>query len=127
MKIKEIMKSPVVKINQDATIKECDDLLEKHDINGVPMMDNGRVVGVITRDDIFRSIVPRYPEIFEEERYLTDFDYIEERISKIRELKVVDLMGAPAIPTTIKTDKKNGFVSSQLSIRPPQYYRHQNA
>lgn len=97
MKAKEIMKSPVITTSQDATIKECGDLLEKHDVNGVPVMDNGRIVGVITRDDIFRSILPRYPEIFEEERYLTDFNYIEERISKIRELKVRDLMGTPAM------------------------------
>ncbi len=97
MKVKEIMKSLAVTINQDATIKECGDLLEKHDINGVPVMDNSRVVGVITRADIFRSILPRYPEIFEDERYLHDFEYVEEKISKIRELKVKDLMGTPAM------------------------------
>jgi acetoin utilization protein AcuB len=97
MKVKEVMKKSVITVNKDASIKECGDLLEKHDINGVPVTDNGRIVGVITRADIFKSILPRYPEIFEEERYLMDFEYIEERIDKISKLKVHDLMGAPAM------------------------------
>jgi CBS domain-containing protein len=97
MKIKEVMKSPVITINKNASIRECGDLLEKHDINGMPVMDNGRVVGVITRADIFRSILPRYPDIFEEERYLMDFEYIEERIDKISKTNVMDLAGIPAM------------------------------
>lgn len=95
MKVEEIMKKPVFTISKDASIKECGDLLEKHDINGMPVMDNDRVVGVITRADIFKSILPRYPDIYKEERYLTDFEYVEERIHKIRELKVKDLMSSP--------------------------------
>ena len=71
MMVKEIMKSPVVTINEDATIKDCGELLEKHHINGMPVVDDGRVIGVITRADIFKSILPRhllqmierYPEI----------------------------------------------------------------
>lgn len=97
MKVKEVMKKPVITVSKDATIKECGDLLEKHDINGVPVTDNGRVVGVITRADIFKSILPRYPEIFEEERYLMDFEYIEERIERISKIRVMDLMASPAM------------------------------
>jgi CBS domain-containing protein len=97
MKVKEVMKKSVITVSKDTTIKECGDLLEKHDINGVPVTDNGRVVGVITRADIFKSILPRYPEIFEEERYLMDFEYIEERIDRISKLRVHDLMGTPAM------------------------------
>lgn len=97
MKVKEVMKRSVVTVSKDASIKECGDLLERHDINGAPVIYNGRVAGVITRADIFKSILPRYPEIFEEERYLMDFEYIEERIGKISELKVQDLMGSPAM------------------------------
>jgi CBS domain-containing protein len=91
------MEKSVVTTNKDASIKECGDLLEKHDINGMPVMDNDEVVGVITRADIFKAILPRYPDIYEEERYLTDFECIEGRINKIRELKVKELMSSPAI------------------------------
>ncbi len=115
MKVKEIMKSPVITINQDATIKECGDLLGKHDVNGVPVTDNGRIVGVITRADIFKSILPRYPDVLEEKRYLKDFKYIEERIDKICVLKVRDLMGAPAI--TLDEDAALAKAGSTMVLR----------
>ena len=97
MKVKEIMKSPVITVGKDATLKECGDLLEKHGINGAPVVDDDHVVGLITRADIFRSILPRYPEIFKDERHLMDFEYMEERIRKVTKIEVSELMGSPAM------------------------------
>ncbi|MBW1676347.1 MAG: CBS domain-containing protein [Deltaproteobacteria bacterium] len=97
MKVKEIMKSPVITVNKNATIKECGDLLEKHGINGAPVVDDNRVVGLITKADIFKSILPRYPEIFKDERHLMDFEYMEERIRKVTKIEVSELMGSPAM------------------------------
>ena len=97
MKLQEIMKTPVITVNKDATMKECGELLEKHVINGAPVVDDGRVVGVITRADVFKSILPRYPEIFKDERQLTTLDCIKERISKVTKIKVSEVMGSPAM------------------------------
>ena len=97
MRVKEIMKGPVVTVNKDTTVKECGDLLQKHGINGAPVVDDEHVVGLITRADIFRSILPRYPEIFKDERHLLDFEYMEERIKKVTRIEVSELMGSPAM------------------------------
>ena len=97
MKLKEIMKGPVITVKKNATIKECGDLLQKHNINGAPVVDNSRVVGVITRADIFRSILPRYPEIYKDEQQLMDLEYIEARIDKVSKLKVSEVMVSPAM------------------------------
>jgi CBS domain-containing protein len=103
MKVKELMTSPVITIGKKATIKECGDLLEKHDINGVAVVEKDLVIGLITRADIFRSILPRYPELFEDERCLKDIEYIEERIHKVHKIKVDELMGTPAITVDSET------------------------
>jgi CBS domain-containing protein len=108
MKVKEIMKIDVITVNKDATIKDCGDLLEKHGINGAPVVDNGRVLGVITRADIFKSILPRYPEISEEQRYLMDFEHIEERIDRVSKTKVSEFMGSPAM----KVDQETPIVKA---------------
>ena len=97
MRVKEIMKGPVITVNKDTTVKECGDLLQKHAINGAPVVDGEHVVGLITRADIFRSILPRYPEIFKDERHLVDFEYMEERIKKVTRIEVSELMGSPAM------------------------------
>lgn len=98
MKVKDLMKSPVITVGKNATVKEAGDLIESHDVNGIAVMDGDNVVGVITRADIFKSILPRYPELFEDdERCLRDFEVIEERIGKINKVRVSELMGAPAM------------------------------
>ena len=97
MRVKKIMKGPVITVNKDATIKECGDLLQKHGINGAPVVDDEHVVGLITRADIFRSVHPRYPEIFKDETHLVDFEYIEKRIKKVTRIEVSELMGSPAM------------------------------
>jgi CBS domain-containing protein len=97
MKIKEIMKAPVITVKSDATLKECGDLLKNHNINGAPVVSNDHIVGVITRADIFRAVLPRYPEIYKDERHLTDFDYLETRIDKVTRMKVSEVMASPAM------------------------------
>lgn len=97
MKVKEIMKHPVFTVRQDDTIKTCGELMEEHNINGAPVVDNDRVVGFITRHDIFKAILPRYPDLYEDEKLLMSFEYIEERIHKVKKVKVRELMGSPAV------------------------------
>jgi predicted transcriptional regulator len=97
MKIKEIMSHPVVTVEKEATIKECGDLFEARDINGAPVVQGDHVVGVITRADIFRSILPRYPEIYKDERHLGDLGYLEGRIDEVTKMKVSEIMASPAM------------------------------
>lgn len=99
MKVREIMNRSVITTSKDTTIKVCGDLMEKHDINGMPIIEGDKVVGVITRADIFKAILPRYPEIYDDNEYYMNFEHIEERINKIQELKVKELMSFP--PVTI--------------------------
>jgi len=97
MKLKEIMKHPVITVKSEATLKECGDLLQEHNINGAPVVDNDHVVGVITRADIFRSVLPRYPEIYKDEKQFMDLEYIEARIDKVIKMKVSEVMVSPAM------------------------------
>jgi CBS domain-containing protein len=115
MKVAEIMKKTVFTISKDASIKECGDLLEKHNVNGMPVLDGDKVVGIITRADIFKTILPKYSDIYINEGYLIDFEYIEERIHKIKELKVKDIM-APT-PLTLSQDTPLVKAGSLMILR----------
>lgn len=97
MKVREIMKSPVISVTKDNTIKEAVNLLEKNDINGAAVLDRGRLVGMITRADIFRSILPSYTDICEDERYLKDHEFIEERIERVSSMKVAGIMSTAVV------------------------------
>jgi CBS domain-containing protein len=58
--IGEIMTRNPVTVTPDMPIIEVAQRLLEHRIGGVPVVDEERVVGVITESDLFRLIVTRY-------------------------------------------------------------------
>lgn len=115
MKISQIMSKKVHTIGPDKTLKECAEVLKKHHVNGLVVVEKEKVVGVITKADIFKAILPRYPDIIEEERYMSDLEYIEERVSKLFEMKVSDIMGMP--PITVSSDMPIVRAGSTMILR----------
>lgn len=57
LKIKELMSSNVRTISSDATIKEAADIMNTIDVGSIPVLENNRVVGIVTdRDIVLRSV-----------------------------------------------------------------------
>lgn len=115
MKVSEIMTKQVYTIGPDSSLKECAEVLKKCQSNGLVVVDGGKTVGVITKADVFKAILPRYPDIIEDERHMTDFEYIEERVHKLFELKVEEIMGSP--PITVSSDMPIIRAGSLMIVR----------
>lgn len=64
IKVREVMKSPVVTVSPDTPIREAARLMLENKIAGLPVLDGDRLVGIITESDIFRMLV----EAWETER-----------------------------------------------------------
>jgi len=58
--IHDVMTHDVVTVSPDASIGEVAQQLLDHRIGGVPVIEKGRIVGVITESDLFRVIVTTY-------------------------------------------------------------------
>ncbi len=54
MKVSDIMTSPVVTITLDTPVNEIANLLIEHHISGVPVIENGRVVGLVNEFELLR-------------------------------------------------------------------------
>jgi CBS domain-containing protein len=54
MKAKDIMTTPVVTIEPDTTVREIAALLLKRRISAVPVVESGRVVGLVSEGDLLR-------------------------------------------------------------------------
>jgi acetoin utilization protein AcuB len=115
MKIGEIMTKEVHTIGPSQTLKECAEILNKHRANGLVVTEDGKAIGVITKTDIFKAILPRYPDIIEDERHMTDLEYIEERAHKLYEMKVSEIMGSP--PITVSSDMPIVKAGSLMVLR----------
>lgn len=53
----DVMTRAVVTVGPDAPVMEVARLLLQHRIGGIPVVDEGQVVGIITESDLFRLIV----------------------------------------------------------------------
>ncbi len=55
--VDKIMTREVVTVSPDATIRDAANLMLKHEIGALPVMEDDKLVGIITESDIFRIIV----------------------------------------------------------------------
>ena len=61
--IGEIMTRTVVTVTPETSIMDVARLLLDHRIGGVPVVEGGRVIGMITESDLFRLIVAQQAEV----------------------------------------------------------------
>lgn len=55
--VKDVMKSPVHTVGPDEPIESAALIMEEHKISGLPVVDGGRVVGVLTITDMLATFV----------------------------------------------------------------------
>src|SRR5690554_6234285 len=62
---KDVMSTPVVTIDPQASLNEIAEILEKRSIKRVPVLRDGRLVGIVSRANLLRGLaahVPAQPE-----------------------------------------------------------------
>jgi CBS domain-containing protein len=58
MLVREVMTSPAVTVLHSATVKDAIELLERHSITAMPVVDTtGRLVGMVSEADVIREMV----------------------------------------------------------------------
>lgn len=61
LRVEAIMTLNPITISEEATISEAAQMMKEHKISGLPVLnDQGKIVGIITESDIFRTVVQRW-------------------------------------------------------------------
>ena len=55
--IKDVMTAPVMTIGPDGAIEEAALVMETHRVSGLPVVDHGKLVGILTITDLLRAFV----------------------------------------------------------------------
>jgi CBS domain-containing protein len=55
MEAKDIMSSPLFSIDEDADIDQASKMMLDHNVKKLPVVKNGRLIGIITSSDIIRG------------------------------------------------------------------------
>jgi len=64
----DVMTRPVIAVKEDAEIAEVARLLDAHKIKRVPVLRERKLVGIVSRADIVRALVPSAPALHEPTR-----------------------------------------------------------
>jgi CBS domain-containing protein len=56
-KIKDVMSKNVITVSPNSSIIEVAELMEKHDVNRLPVVDNEKIIGIVARADIIKSLI----------------------------------------------------------------------
>lgn len=56
MYVKDYMTRELITISPETTVTEAQDLLREHDINRLPVLEGGKLVGIVTKDIINRNL-----------------------------------------------------------------------
>lgn len=54
--VREVMAAPVITVEEDAPVQVIAELLQEHRIKRVPVLRQGRIVGIVSRADLIRAL-----------------------------------------------------------------------
>ena len=60
--VKDIMRQPVVSVREDTALADIADLLERHRIKRVPVLRDGKLVGIVSRANLIRALASVAPD-----------------------------------------------------------------
>jgi len=104
MKAKDIMHRQVITIEQTATLRELNEVLQQHRVSSLPVVDEeGKVLGIVTEGDLIRAVLPGYMELHENSLYLHDFERLEARVHHVEEMPVGEIMTRQVVSVTEDT------------------------
>ena len=93
MKVKNVMKSPVITIQQGANLREAVALMSTAGVSGLPVVDNdGVLAGLVTEHDIIKAMLPTYEDIIPSDTGLLDANIMENRVYEARNKLVDEVM-----------------------------------
>jgi len=58
-KVKDVMTTPVITAEEDTPVSDIVEFLTEHNINRVPIVRRGKVIGIVTRNDILKALVKK--------------------------------------------------------------------
>jgi CBS-domain-containing membrane protein len=94
----DVMQRDPVTISPDAGVEELLRMLREHELPGLPVVEGGRLVGIVTESDLVLQgddsslHLPHYFELFGGVVFLEPLQHLEDRLRKVFANSVADMM-----------------------------------
>lgn len=124
--VNDAMTRPVVTLSPQATAGELEDLIERYDYNSFPVVENDRLVGIVTKFDFLRnfiftpdSVLPHYQELMQRrvgEIMRRQVRTVDPEMALTRVLQMMVDMSIKSFPV-VSDGKVLGIISREDVIR----------
>ncbi len=74
MLVRDVMQADVVSVRAEDTVQHLDEVLSRKRITGAPVLEDGRVIGVVSRTDVVRQLEVERSRFEGSSWYLEPFD-----------------------------------------------------
>ncbi|MCL5265616.1 MAG: CBS domain-containing protein [Chloroflexi bacterium] len=115
MKVSDIMTREVIAVTPDTSVSEIAKLMVGKDISGVPVVVDGRVVGIITETDLVARNAylhfPTFVQILDARIYLQSPRHFEEELRRMLGTTAADVM-----TKEVKTVKPDADVAEVATL-----------
>lgn len=94
LKIRQVMKTPVITVPPDARMRDLKELLRTRRISGAPVLEAGRLVGIVSIEDLIKALaggeidVPVSQRMTREVVTVRDTEPVIEAVKKFSELRL---------------------------------------
>lgn len=93
MNVSSVMSRRVTKARAHTTFRELWRMIVRKRINAVPVVDRAnKLVGLVTKEDLLKSLYPDYREYLDEFGATNDYEALERKITDRIGLKAKDIM-----------------------------------
>jgi CBS domain-containing protein len=119
--IEQVMNPNVLTVEKDGTFSEVITLMKERGIGTVPVVDENKVLGIVTRDDVLfkqeKAPLPPVIAFWEVFIVLPHSEEFKERLKRFTSLKVIDIM-----ETEFLISHKNDTVETVVTKMLDQNY-----
>ena len=103
----EIMTTDVVTVSKEDTVKEVAKILTEEGISGVPVVEDGELVGIVSEGDLVahdkKLHFPNYVYFLDSVFYLESFEKFEKDLKKVAAVKIKDIMTEDVVTASLDT------------------------
>jgi CBS domain-containing protein/ubiquinone/menaquinone biosynthesis C-methylase UbiE len=96
MKVSDLMHTRLFTVTPDSPVSEVARIIFNMGISGVPVVENGKLVGLVTEEDLLKKLFPSVQEFFSDAVGARDFDAMEDRMSDLVNVNVRKIMNKSA-------------------------------
>jgi CBS domain-containing protein/anti-sigma regulatory factor (Ser/Thr protein kinase) len=109
--IKEVMRKKVITVSPETTVRELKEIMKINRISGTPVLDQGRLVGVVSIEDLIKALEAGDLDAPVEKRMTREVITVMERSSIIEALKKFSCFGVGRLPVVNDKGELTGIIT----------------